>query len=44
MNAVSHPYGGGAKQSPHKSTTTLRNRPLGRKVYQIAAHRTGNQN
>jgi large subunit ribosomal protein L2 len=44
MNAVSHPYGGGAKQSPHKSTTTSRNRPPGRKVGQIAARRTGHQN
>jgi large subunit ribosomal protein L2 len=44
MNAVSHPYGGGAKQSPHKSTTTNRNRPPGRKVGQIAARRTGHQN
>ena len=44
MNAVSHPYGGGAKQSPHKSTTTSRNAPPGRKVGQIAARRTGHQN
>jgi large subunit ribosomal protein L2 len=44
MNAVSHPYGGGAKQSPHKSTTTSRDRPPGRKVGQIAARRTGHQN
>lgn len=41
MNACSHPYGGGAKQSPHKSTTTSRNAPPGRKVGQIAAKRTG---
>ncbi|MFX0175052.1 MAG: 50S ribosomal protein L2 [Candidatus Hodarchaeota archaeon] len=41
MNAVSHPYGGGAKQSPHKPTTTSRNAPPGRKVGQIAARRTG---
>ncbi len=41
MNACSHPYGGGAKQSPHKSTTTSRNAPPGRKVGQIAARRTG---
>jgi large subunit ribosomal protein L2 len=41
MNAVSHPYGGGAKQSPHKPTTTSRNTPPGRKVGQIAARRTG---
>ncbi len=44
MNACSHPYGGGAKQSPHKSTTTSRNAPPGRKVGQIAARRTGYQN
>ena len=44
MNAASHPYGGGAKQSPHKSTTTSRNAPPGRKVGQIAARRTGHQN
>jgi large subunit ribosomal protein L2 len=44
MNASSHPYGGGAKQSPHKSTTTSRNAPPGRKVGQIAARRTGHQN
>jgi large subunit ribosomal protein L2 len=41
MNAASHPYGGGAKQSPHKPTTTSRNAPPGRKVGQIAARRTG---
>lgn len=44
QNAVSHPYGGGAKQSPHKPTTTSRNAPPGRKVGQIAARRTGHQN
>ena len=44
MNAASHPYGGGAKQSPHKSTTTSRNAPPGRKIGQIAARRTGHQN
>ncbi|MFX1256476.1 MAG: 50S ribosomal protein L2 [Promethearchaeota archaeon] len=44
MNACSHPYGGGAKQSPHKPTTTSRNAPPGRKVGQIAARRTGHQN
>jgi large subunit ribosomal protein L2 len=43
MNACSHPYGGGAKQSPHKSTTTARNTPPGRKVGQIAARRTGHR-
>jgi large subunit ribosomal protein L2 len=44
MTAASHPYGGGAKQSPHKPTTTSRNAPPGRKVGQIAARRTGHQN
>ena len=44
MNACSHPYGGGAKQSPHRPTTTSRNAPPGRKVGQIAARRTGHQN
>ena len=44
MNACSHPYGGGAKQSPHKPTTTSRNAPPGRKVGQIAARRTGYKN
>lgn len=44
MVAASHPYGGGAKQSPHKPTTTSRNAPPGRKVGQIAARRTGHQN
>ncbi|MBD3254540.1 MAG: 50S ribosomal protein L2 [Candidatus Lokiarchaeota archaeon] len=43
MNACSHPYGGGAKQSPHKPTTTARNTPPGRKVGQIAAKRTGHR-
>jgi large subunit ribosomal protein L2 len=43
MNATSHPYGGGAKQSAHKSTTTSRNAPPGRKVGQIAARRTGHR-
>ncbi|TFF88265.1 MAG: 50S ribosomal protein L2 [Promethearchaeota archaeon] len=44
MNAVSHPFGGGAKQSPHKPTTVNRNTPPGRKVGQIAARRTGHKN
>ena len=44
MVAASHPYGGGAKQSPHKPTTTSRNAPPGRKVGCIAARRTGHQN
>ena len=35
---------GGAKQSPHKPTTTSRNAPPGRKIGQIAARRTGHQN
>ncbi|MFX1311119.1 MAG: 50S ribosomal protein L2 [Promethearchaeota archaeon] len=43
MNAVSHPFGGGAKQSPHKPTTISRNAPPGRKVGQIAARRTGHR-
>lgn len=41
MNAVSHPHGGGAHQSPHKPTTISRNAPPGRKVGLIAARRTG---
>ncbi|GAB4325990.1 MAG: hypothetical protein Kow0069_32320 [Promethearchaeota archaeon] len=41
MNAVSHPFGGGSKQRPGKSTTTSRNAPPGRKVGLIAARRTG---
>jgi large subunit ribosomal protein L2 len=44
MNACSHPHGGGAKQSSHKSTTISRNTPPGRKVGQIAARRTGHSN
>ncbi|MHA1282809.1 MAG: 50S ribosomal protein L2 [Promethearchaeota archaeon] len=44
MNACSHPFGGGAKQSPHKPTTISRNAPPGRKVGQIAARRTGHRN
>ncbi|TXT66826.1 MAG: 50S ribosomal protein L2 [Promethearchaeota archaeon] len=43
MNACSHPFGGGAKQSPHKPTTIDRNAPPGRKVGQIAARRTGHR-
>lgn len=43
MNAVSHPFGGGAKQSPHKPTTIDRNAPPGRKVGQISARRTGHR-
>ncbi|MHA1793593.1 MAG: 50S ribosomal protein L2 [Promethearchaeota archaeon] len=41
MNAQSHPFGGGAHASPHKSTTVSRNAPPGRKVGLIAARRTG---
>lgn len=41
MNAVSHPFGGGSHQSPHKPTTVSRNAPPGRKVGLIAARRTG---
>ncbi|MEJ2248637.1 MAG: 50S ribosomal protein L2 [Candidatus Lokiarchaeota archaeon] len=44
MNAASHPFGGGAKQSPHKPSTVGRNTPPGRKVGQIAARRTGHKN
>lgn len=44
MSAVSHPYGGGGHQSPHRPTTTSRNAPPGRKVGQIAARRTGHRN
>jgi large subunit ribosomal protein L2 len=43
MNATAHPFGGGAKQSPHKPTTISRNAPPGRKVGQIAARRTGHR-
>ena len=43
MNAASHPFGGGAKQSPHRPTTVSRNAPPGRKVGQIAARRTGHR-
>lgn len=41
MNACSHPFGGGAKQSPGRSSTTSRNAPPGRKVGLIAARRSG---
>lgn len=43
MVAASHPFGGGAKQSPHKPTTISRDAPPGRKVGQIAARRTGHK-
>lgn len=41
MNAVNHPHGGGAHQSPPVSTTVSRNAPPGAKVGLIAARRTG---
>ncbi len=41
MNPVKHPHGGGAHQSPPRSTTVSRNAPPGRKVGLIAARRTG---
>jgi large subunit ribosomal protein L2 len=44
MNAVSHPFGGGAKQSPHRPASIARNAPPGRKVGQIASRRTGHKN
>lgn len=44
MNAVSHPFGGGAKQSPHRPASISRNAPPGRKVGQISSRRTGNKN
>lgn len=41
MNAVCHPFGGGRKKNPGKSSTTSRNAPPGRKVGLIAAKRSG---
>jgi len=41
MAAVHHPFGGGRHQSPHKSTSTSRNAPPGRKVGHIAPRKTG---
>ncbi len=41
MNPVKHPHGGGAHQSPPRSTTVSRDTPPGRKVGLIAARRTG---
>ncbi len=41
MNAVSHPHGGGAHQSPPRSTTVSRHAQPGRKVGLIAAKRSG---
>ncbi|MFQ5978935.1 MAG: 50S ribosomal protein L2 [Candidatus Heimdallarchaeota archaeon] len=41
MNIVSHPFGGGAHQGPHRPTVVSRNAPPGRKVGLIAARRTG---
>ncbi|MFX0115015.1 MAG: 50S ribosomal protein L2 [Candidatus Hodarchaeota archaeon] len=43
MNIVSHPFGGGAHQGPHRPTVVSRNAPPGRKVGLIAARRTGPQ-
>jgi len=41
MNIVSHPFGGGSHQSPHRPTVVSRHAPPGRKVGLIAARRTG---
>ncbi|MHA1259497.1 MAG: 50S ribosomal protein L2 [Candidatus Heimdallarchaeaceae archaeon] len=41
MNAVSHPHGGGAHQSPPRSTTVSRHAQPGKKVGLIAARRSG---
>lgn len=41
MNIVSHPFGGGAHQGPHRPTVTSRHAPPGRKIGLIAARRTG---
>jgi len=41
MNAVYHPFGGGSKQGPGRSTTSSRNAPPGAKVGLIAAKRSG---
>jgi large subunit ribosomal protein L2 len=41
MNPVNHPHGGGAHQSPPRSTTVSRDTPPGAKVGLIAARRTG---
>lgn len=41
MNIVSHPFGGGSHQGPHRPTVVSRNAPPGRKVGLIAARRTG---
>ncbi|MHA1344896.1 MAG: 50S ribosomal protein L2 [Candidatus Heimdallarchaeaceae archaeon] len=41
MNAVSHPHGGGAHQSPPRATTVSRHAQPGRKVGLIAARRSG---
>jgi large subunit ribosomal protein L2 len=41
MNACSHPFGGGRKKTPGRSTTTSRNAPPGRKVGMIAARQSG---
>ncbi len=41
MGSHYHPFGGGRHQGPHKSTSTSRNAPPGRKVGSIAASKTG---
>lgn len=41
MNPIDHPFGGGNRKHPGKSTTVSRNAPPGRKVGLIAARRTG---
>lgn len=41
MNAVSHPHGGGAKQSPGGPSSVSRTAPPGRKVGLIAPKRSG---
>ena len=41
MNPRDHPFGGGNRQHPCRSTTVSRNAPPGAKVGHIAARRTG---
>ncbi|MHA2059235.1 MAG: 50S ribosomal protein L2 [Candidatus Ranarchaeia archaeon] len=41
MNAVYHPFGGGSKQGPGRSSTSSRHAPPGAKVGLIAARRSG---
>lgn len=43
MNPRDHPFGGGNRQHPCRSTTVSRNAPPGAKVGHIAARRTGKQ-